>query len=222
MSSKRSISSWLFLLLLSVLVGGCASGPKPANPAQDQESARNSRQTPAVQQDGDYGFTVHEVVRIDSDVRKNYQQAIALLETEQMKAGIDLLEDVTERAPDITIPHIDLGVAYLRLERYEDAEAELRAALSLAPNHPVALNEMGILYRKTGRFAAARDSYERALAAHPGFHYALLNLGVLCDLYLEDLNCALENYTSYAGIVTDDPQLGIWIADIRNRLGVEE
>jgi lipoprotein NlpI len=100
------------------------------------------------------------------------------------------------------------------------AEQNLSRALSLAPNHPVALNEMGILHRRTGNFQSARDHYERALAIHPHYHFALRNLGVLCDLYLEDLECALEQYERYAEIVTDDPDVAIWIADIRNRLSL--
>jgi Flp pilus assembly protein TadD len=167
---------------------------------------------------GAHGFTVSEVVRIDSDVRRDYQQAAFLLEAGQFEAGAELLESVVERAPEVTIPHIDLGMAYARLGDYGKAEDALRSALSLAPNHPAALNELGILQRRTGRFAAARASYERALAIHPGFHFALLNLGVLCDLYLEDLSCAHTSYSRYAEIVVDDPQVDIWIADVENRL----
>ncbi len=218
MFSKRHILS---LVVGQLILFGCATTPDAPRPEREPP-VRKASQAPTLEQDGAYGFTMSEVVRIDSDVRRDYQRAITLLQGEQFDAGIELLVDVTDRAPDVTIPHIDLGVAYLRLERYDDAEIALRKALTLAPNHPVALNEMGILLRKTGRFPAARESYERALAIHPGFHYALLNLGVLCDLYLADLNCALENYRAYAEIVTDDPQVNIWIADLSNRLGVEE
>ncbi|MEM8768777.1 MAG: tetratricopeptide repeat protein [Pseudomonadota bacterium] len=216
-----SIKGAFLSLVLPIMLFGCASAPDAPRPEREA-AARTPTRAPTLEQDGVYGFTMSEVVRIDSDVRRDYQRAITLLQGEQTEAGIELLLEVTERAPEVTIPHIDLGVAHMRLERYDEAEAALRKALTLAPNHPVALNEMGILLRKTGRFPAARESYERALAIHPGFHYALLNLGVLCDLYLADLSCALENYRAYADIVTDDPQVTIWIADLSNRLGVEE
>jgi Flp pilus assembly protein TadD len=134
---------------------------------------------------------------------------------------VELLEEVVEAAPEVTNPYIDLGVAYSRLGRYEAAEASLRSALALAPNHPVALNELGILQRLTGRFEAARTSYEQALILHPGFHFALLNLGMLCDLYLQDLSCALESYSRYEAVYPDDPNVGIWIADVKSRLTLE-
>ena len=83
----------------------------------------------------------------------------------------------------------------------------------------MAHNELGIVYRKTGRFAEARKSYEAALDVYPGFHYARRNLAVLCDLYLADLKCALENYEAYMSTVPSDEEASkCGSADIRYRL----
>jgi len=212
-----------FLLMGFVGLAGCAgSGPAKKALTSEQEPSVTDRERPRLELVDEYGFTVTEVVRIDSDVRADYQEAIVLLHQDRLEEGVRLLESVVEQAPDVTAPHIDLGVAYGRLGDHEKAEQRLRAALALAPDHPVALNELGIVYRRTGKFDAARTSYQRALDIHPGYHFALLNLGVLCDLYLDDLECALQQYESYSRIVTDDEQVGIWIADLRNRLGVQQ
>ena len=226
--SRTRLPTLLLAISMLVITGCSTMAPTPAksDSAADRGAAgqttRRSGQAPRLDLNGESGFTVTEVVRIDSDVRYDYQRAVALLEQEQFSEGIALLESVVTRAPDVTIPHIDLGVAYGRQHRHDLAEQSLQNALSLAPNHPAALNELGIVYRQSGKFDAARSSYERVLAIHPGYHFALKNLGVLCDLYLEDLNCALENYQRYAGIVADDPDVNIWIADLRNRLGVDQ
>ena len=98
----------------------------------------------------------------------------------------------------MTSAHIDLAIAYSRIDDLERAEASIKKALELNPRHPVAHNELGILYRKTGRFGEARKSYERALNFQPDFHFARRNLAILCDVYLVDLTCALENYELYA------------------------
>ena len=92
-------------------------------------------------------------------------------------------------------------------------------ALESNPDHPIAHNELGIVYRKSGRFAEARKSYEAALAFYPGYHFARRNLAVLCDLYLGDLNCALENYEAYMTTVPSDEEATMWITDIRQRIG---
>lgn len=223
--SETRFHDLLRALLLMGCVGlvGCAgSGPAKKALTSEQDPSVTDRERPRLELDGEYGFTVTEVVRIDSDVRADYQEAVALLQQDRLEEGVRLLESVVERAPDVTAPHIDLGVAYGRLDEHDKAEQSLQAALALAPNHPAALNELGIVYRRTGKFDAARTSYQRALDIHPGYHFALLNLGVLCDLYLDDLECALQQYESYSRIVTDDEQVGIWIADLRNRLGVDQ
>jgi Flp pilus assembly protein TadD len=213
------IRSSIALLILMALTG-CATTENPSSNAGRTDHSDESRETSTLITVDDHGFTVSETVKIGSDVRNDYQQASILLQQGRLADGIELLKSVTERAPGVTIPHIDLGVAYGRIDNNPQAEESLRTALSLSPNHPVALNEMGIVLRRTGKFDGARNHYERALAVHPYYHFALHNLGVLCDLYLNDLQCALEHYERYAEMVTDDNQVTIWIADIRNRLGI--
>lgn len=216
---RFDVRRFALIAIASMLLLGCASS-KTTPEARVRSDVTTAKDTTRTKFNGAYKFTVNETVRIGSDVRNDYQKAVLLLKRDQLSEGIELLESVVERAPDITIPQIDLGVAYRRLGDDDKAEQSLFRALSLAPNHPVALNEMGILYRRTGKFHSARDHYERALAVHPHYHFALRNLGVLCDLYLEDLECALEQYERYAEFVADDPAVTIWIADIRNRLGL--
>jgi Flp pilus assembly protein TadD len=168
------------------------------------------------------GFTIVEKSRIDGDVRVDYERALELLDQGDLQSGRELLESVIERAPDLSAPHIDLGVAYHRNGDLEAAERYLRAALEINPDHPIALNELGIVYRKTARFSEARQSYEAALAVYPGYHYARRNLAVLCDLYLADLECALTNYEAYMTTVHSDDEAAMWMKDVRYRLGRTE
>lgn len=165
------------------------------------------------------GFTITEKARISANVRLDYNEALTLLDQGRFDEGIAMLELVADTAPELSAPRIDLGIAYHRAGDLEAAEKNLLLALESNPRHPIAHNELGIVYRKSGRFAEARQSYESALAIYPGYHYARRNLAVLCDLYLVDLSCALENYEAYMATVREDDEAVMWIADIRNRLG---
>jgi Flp pilus assembly protein TadD len=196
-------------------IGACStSAPKETKAKATQQTVQPARVN--VQQDAT-GFTIVEEVRVDADVRADYDAAVRLLEQQNYEQGIAALLQVIERAPNATAPHIDLGIAYARTGDLDHAEESLKRALELNPNHPIAHNELGMVYRRKGKFAEARASYEKALELFPSFHYAHRNLAVLCDLYLADLNCALEHYEAYRQAVPNDEHTAKWIADLNNR-----
>ena len=203
MSRFPSPRSELAFLLASALVA-CAAPGAGRPPAEFRDAS---------------GFTISERVRVGSQPRADFEQAVRLLEQEQYDAAIPLLVEVTAKAPLATLAHIDLGIAYGRTGDLERAEASLRRALELNPRHPVALNELGIVQRMAGRFTEARKTYEAVLALYPSFHFAHKNLGILCDLYLADPVCALEHYELYAEAVPGDESAAMWIADLRGRTG---
>ena len=211
MKSTQHIVNLRSRVLLVSLVGafvlaGCSATTKP------QRKAANIEIQEAV------GFTITEEEKIPESVRLQYYEALRYLRDENLQRGIAILEQVADAAPTLTAPKIDLGVAYHRLDDLEMAEKYLLQALELTSSHPVALNELGIVYRKTGRFVEAKQQYEAAISVYPGYHHARRNLAILCDLYLGDLNCALNQYEAYMTTVPADPEAAMWIADLRNRM----
>ena len=200
----------LLIALIVFGVSGCAttSGSKSRAPAKT-----NIKIEEAV------GFTIVEDGRIGSATRGDYDTALTYLRQGQHDKGIEILEALVATAPHLAAPHIDLGIAYREKNDLETARSHLEAALATSPSHPIAHNELGIVYRKLGMFREARQSYEAALAIFPSYHYARRNLAVLCDLYLGDLACALENYQAYMATVPGDDEASMWIADIQNRMG---
>jgi Flp pilus assembly protein TadD len=207
---RRSAVRLTVLLLAMVIISACAT-------------TQTSRTTAArIEIQEAVGFTITEEARISSDVRVDYDQALKSLERGEVEQGIQMLEALIETAPELSAPRIDLGIAYHLAGDLAAAESNLLLALESNPEHPIAHNELGIVYRKSGRFAAARRSYEAALAVYPGYHYARRNLAILCDLYLADPGCALENYEAYLATVPIDEEATMWVTDLRYRMGQGE
>ena len=140
------------------------------------------------------------------------------MEAGDFAQAVEVLEKVVENTPEVTAPYINLALAHARLDQLEQAEGHLQSALFLVPDHPVAGNAYGLLLRKSGRFAEARATYEQTLASFPEYLPARRNLGILCDLYLNDPACALEQYQIYSDAMPEDEQVRMWIADLRLRL----
>jgi Flp pilus assembly protein TadD len=205
-SRIRPVAAWLAAAGLGLACAGSGASPAAKRPEA------------ALLQDGS-GFTISESVRASGAARADFDNAVRALEQKEYASAIPQLVAVTEAAPDATAAHIDLAIAYRETNDLAKAEASLKRALALNARHPVALNELGIVYRKTGRFAEARKAYEQVLALYPGFHYARRNLAILCDVYLGDAACALQNYELYLQAVPGDEKAAMWVADLRARAG---
>jgi Flp pilus assembly protein TadD len=204
-------------MVLSVLAG-CATDGKVKAPVAHEPSVGKEPSVTRLK-DGREGFIITEVPEIDEASRRDFDRAIAMLKDQDYGKAIDVLEKVIEQSPGISAPYIDVAIAYQRIGKPEQAEKHLKTALKLFPEHPVACNEYGLLYRKTGRFAEARAIYEKAITRFPDYYPLHRNLGVLCDLYLDDPECALKQFEIYSEKMPADAQVKIWVAELRTRLG---
>lgn len=205
----------LLALLFSLLAACATQTPKKeANAPADGRVASVPKNEAA-----GTGFTVKEIATADGDARRDFAEAVKLLEAEDYVKAIELLTKVTQREKGASAPYIDLAIAYEKTGKMAAAEESLKKALEINPDHPVANNEYGLLYRRTGRFAEARKSYEKVLAKYPGFLPARRNLAILCDLYMRDYDCALKNYQLYGQSLPNDKEVRIWLADLRQRMG---
>jgi tetratricopeptide (TPR) repeat protein len=161
---------------------------------------------------------ISENYGVDPEIRNQFNQAVALLNEGKYSEAIRLLKAVCGRTSKFSAPYINLGIAYARTDEFAKAEENFKKALKISRQHPVAQNELGLVYRKTGRYVDARKVYEELLSLYPDFLPARRNLGVLCDIYIQDLRCALEQYEGYLKGKPDDEKVKIWVADVKSRM----
>lgn len=192
---NRSMKALIAIFLLSILSACAIQSGTTSKPARDKD----------------------EIIIVDSEVQQLFDQAVQALNRAEYDAAISLLNRVVEQEKRLTAPYINLAMAYRQKGDEKAAESNLMKALDIDLGDPVANNELGLMYRKQGKFADAKKAYTNALIDHPDYLPVIKNLGILCDLYLRDTKCALEQFEKYQEQVPDDKTIKIWIADLKAR-----
>lgn len=155
---------------------------------------------------------------VDDSLIIMFTQALTHLQQQDYKEAITLLEALTVKEKRLAAPFVNLGISYSRTGKTRKAEQNFITALRIDIGHPVANNELALLYRKSGKLGAARVAYQNALAQHPDYLPARRNLGILCEIYLHDLACALEQYQAYLEYEPDNETLNRWALEIKQRI----
>lgn len=185
----------LFFLLLMNLVSCVTDSTKPSNEMEK-----------------------HKMVEIDSDVEDDFNSALSHLKSEEYDEAILLLEKIIAEEDRVPAPFINLGMAYNKKGDSENAEKYLLKAVNIELTHPVANNQLGLLYRKKGRFNDAKKAYTNALTEHPDYLPVVKNLGILCELYIRDFPCALQQYEHYLNLEPENKTMKIWVSDLSRRV----
>jgi len=98
---------------------------------------------------------------------------------------ITLWEDAVSKSPEKSRPYDNLGEAYLRAGRYDEARENLERALALDPGNDETYVNLGVILLNEGDSPAALTRFDEALAINPDSAIAYNNLGLA---YLYDAN----------------------------------
>ena len=141
--------------------------------------------------------------RYDSAV-ESYSAAIALID---------------EAAPSDWRTYYVRGIAYERLDSWDNAEADFRASLDLSPDQPLVLNYLGYsLVEKRMKIEEAKDMIERAVAARPNDGYITDSLGWV--LYrLGQFEQAVPHMERAAELLPTDPIINDHLGDVLYKVG---
>lgn len=190
----------MFIVLMALMLGACGTTSKVATFDTDD-------------------IVISEEFGIDTYLSDKFNQAVIHINNKKYDDAIELLVDVTSQTDKHSAPYINLAIAYSETGNIKDAEKTLLKALTINPSHPVTNNELALVYRKTGQFTKAKTTYEQVIRNFPQFLPARKNLGILCDLFMNDLNCAIEQYEAYLNVRPDEKDVSIWLADLKQRAG---
>lgn len=195
------------LAVLAALAAGCATPSAPerrAAPADRPTAARAVVDAPDA--------------AASPEQRQLFEQALAHLKAGRSREAEQAFKSLTQRAPQLSVPHANLGILYHRAGRHAEAIAAFERAIEINPRRWMYYNELGIVYRQEGKFDLARKNYRKALDLNPDYALAHLNLAILADIYLQEPQTALNHYQRYQQLVpAEAATVSKWIIDLERR-----
>ena len=150
---------------------------------------------------------------------EDYQRALNSVKAGKLEDALHLFNATTKAHPEFAPSYINIGLIEIKRDNLHTAETALLHAAKLAPQQPEIFNGLGIIYRRMGRFDDAETAYLKALQIAPNYAKAQLNIGILYDIYMDNLNAALDHYERYQEITGGDNQMvAKWVVDVRQRI----
>ncbi len=102
-----------------------------------------------------------------SDAYDLFQQGRSHLKSKMAAQATVALEKAKRLEPDKASIREALGIAYFRIQRWSEAEAEFRAVLELSPTDDYAHYALGRSLEKQGQHAEANGHYKLASSMSP-------------------------------------------------------
>ena len=111
-----------------------------------------------------------------ANIQSAAQHASALQSAGRVAEAADLWRRIAYAAPRSAEVRFNLGLSLIGLERFDDAEQALKAAVTLKPDLAFMRHRLGALLQATGRWADAEPHHLAALKRDPELWRARLDL----------------------------------------------
>ena len=191
--------------LLGLLLSGCGALPTGSDAGREAEQS-----------------AVPTEPALPPEAVQQFERAVTLMTSGDLAQAEQGFRALATAYPSYSGPWLNLGILHAKAGKLDEAEQALREAVARNGNNAAAYNQLGIVYRKLGRFKEADEAYTRALQIDPNYALAYLNLGVLCDLYLQEPQRALEAYERYLTLASEpDAKVSGWVTELKKRIGAE-
>jgi Flp pilus assembly protein TadD len=224
---RRYAETGFVSVVALLLLAACGSSPAPEKaekPAKVEKSAKvekgsGKQETPAEGTAAD-GVPVEEP--LPPEAVQKFDQAVVHMSAGDAKTAEQEFRALADAYPTFSGPLLNLGILQVKAGQFEDAAKSLSSAVERNANNAQAFNQLGITYRKLGRFKDADGAYQKAVQIDPNYAIAYLNLGVLCDLYLQQPERALQAYERYLALAgAPDEKVAGWVTELKKRIGSE-
>jgi Flp pilus assembly protein TadD len=224
---RRYAETGLVSVVALLLLAACGSSPAPEKADKAAKVEKTAKADKGAKQEAPAAGAVDAAGApieqpIPPEAVQKFDQAVVHMSAGDAVTAEREFREIAAAYPTYSGPLLNLGILQAKAGHFEDAEKSLRGAVERNANNAQAFNQLGIVYRKLGRFKDADGAYQKAVQIDPNYAIAYLNLGVLCDLYLQQPERALEAYERYLALAgTPDEKVNGWVTELKKRIGSE-
>jgi tetratricopeptide (TPR) repeat protein len=137
---------------------------------------------------------------------------------------INSLKEILKKEPGNKHALIELGNAYMDMNRCSEAIPMYSKALELEPMNQNLRVDMGTCQRRIGRPDLAVDAYKKAIAQNPRHAYAHMNLGVVLAYDMNRPEEAIKEFETFLQLAPTDrnaPAIMQTLEDLRGQVVVK-
>lgn len=206
--------------LLSLVMSGC--GMMPTFGSKSEETTAGAPAKSSKRGKGEEAGGAVAEPALPPQAVQQFDKAVSAMSAGDFAAAEQGFRALATAYPTYSGPLLNLGILHAKAGKLEEAQKEISDAIARNGNNAAAYNQLGIVHRKLGRFKDADEAYSRAVQIDPNYALAYLNLGVLCDLYLQEPERALEAYERYLSLASaPDAKVTAWVTELKKRIGSE-
>jgi tetratricopeptide (TPR) repeat protein len=124
--------------------------------------------------------------------------------------------NIGEKLPQDAIESLNIGIAYFKQGKYDEAEKKFKESIRLNPDLAEAYCNLGVLYDMKGDLNLAKDFYELAIRKNPNIVNAYLGCAMIYGKQ-KDYSKALECFKKVLNIDPDNEMALKYIRKLQER-----
>jgi len=101
--------------------------------------------------------------------REKFEEGMADFVSHNYGRSVDLLSQAIELDPRFTLALKSRGAAYLKLDKVQEAIADMNTVIDIAPDNARAYHIRGLAHDKSGDFNKALEDFNQALELNPNY-----------------------------------------------------
>lgn len=220
-NAQTALSRPCLAIVLLLSLAACSTfTDKPATmpPPADEEVVEQGEKAPPKLPPNPY----YDKIPATSDAaRQQFQQGVTAMRNNNWSVAASVFTGLVKNHPNLSGPHLNLGIIARQHGDFDEAKQHFSHAIEVNPSNQEAYNQLALLYRKQGEFKQAEKTFLQAIKIWPGYASIQLNLGILYELYMGEMQSALQHYENYQQLQSEpDKKIAGWIIDLQRRIKV--